>query len=137
MIGGRRNRIINDTGHRVVGHQPQGPIWRHGDSLHIVTPTFGFQPAEQLRQIEHHFREPVASARIDDAPYGIDRDSGIAEASGAFTVGFAGQLDPQVGVDQVDAGIGGGTKTESTLRRVAPILWIGISGRSSIPRSWI
>ena len=75
-----------------------------------------------------HLREPVAGAGIDEAPLGVDGLAGRPEAASALAVGLAGDLDPEVGVDQRVAGVGRRAEAHAAIRRVAPVLGSGIGG---------
>ncbi len=51
-------------------------------------------------QVKRHFGEPGTGSRVDATPFGIDGRSSSPKATRAFTIGLAGDLDPQVGIHQ-------------------------------------
>src|SRR5919204_173077 len=56
----------------------------------------------------------------DDVEALIDRAAGGAEAASTRAVGLAGDLHPEVGIEQCVAGVGRRAQPEAALRRVAP-----------------
>lgn len=72
-----------------------------------------------MRQIEGHLREPLAGARIDATPFGVDRP-GWAQAASALAIGLTQDLDPEVGVDERCARVKRGSQPGAPVGRVAP-----------------
>src|SRR5205085_6879159 len=109
---------------RSICHGSSSPLRNHnlGSKRRVCVP----------HQFERHVGEPLPGRRVLDAANRIERP---ARPPIALAVRLAGNLHPQIGIEQWLAGVGGWPVAQAAVGRVAPVLRVACRVARYAPRT--